>query len=129
MIKKYRDQRIRFIGGVYDKNILNNLRHFSKIYFHGHSVGGTNPSLLEAMACGCRIAAHANMFNQAILQNEADYFSNDKDVSEILNNSVEEQIIDQRTQINLQKIRSVYNWDRVVNEYEQLMLQLCSKRH
>ena len=54
---------IRFLGGIYDQELLNNLRHYSNIYFHGHQVGGTNPSLLEAMGAGALVAAHRNIFN------------------------------------------------------------------
>ena len=46
---------VRFLGGIYNFKVLDDLRHFSSAYFHGHSVGGTNPSLLEAMAAGCFI--------------------------------------------------------------------------
>ena len=45
------------MGPVFDQPELNNLRYYSARYFHGHSVGGTNPSLLEAMACGNAIIA------------------------------------------------------------------------
>src|SRR5687767_9388934 len=65
--EKYSNEKLRFPGAIYDQEVLNNLRYFSAIYFHGHSVGGTNPSLLEAMACGCNIAAHGNEFNKAVL--------------------------------------------------------------
>lgn len=54
------------------------------LYFHGHSVGGTNPSLLEAMACAGTIAAHNNLFNAAVLENAACYFSSAEDVTRIL---------------------------------------------
>jgi len=46
---------------------LNSIRALADWYFHGHSVGGTNPSLLEAMACGAMIASHSNPFNKAVL--------------------------------------------------------------
>mgnify|MGYP003693990889 CR=1 FL=1 len=46
----------------------------------GIPVGGTNPSLLEAMACGCNIAAHENVFNNAILGDDCDYFSDPEDI-------------------------------------------------
>ena len=68
-------KNIRFIGGVYDINALNNLRHFSNLYFHGHTVGGTNPSLLEAMASSALICANDNEFNSTILGDDAFYFS------------------------------------------------------
>src|SRR5437764_11687109 len=73
--KKYSDSRkYIYIGGIYDIVIINNLRYFSNLYFHGHSVGGTNPSLLEAMSSGALIAAHDNVFNRAILEEDAFYF-------------------------------------------------------
>ncbi|MEQ3690773.1 MAG: DUF1972 domain-containing protein, partial [Flavobacterium sp.] len=52
------NKNIRFMGAIYNLEHLNNLRYFSKLYFHGHSVGGTNPSLLEAMASKALIVAH-----------------------------------------------------------------------
>ena len=64
-------ERIRFLGGIYNQNFLNHLRYYSSLYFHGHSVGGTNPSLLEAMGSGALIAAHNNIFNKAILEKDA----------------------------------------------------------
>lgn len=81
---KYPDTRIQFRGPVYDQLLLNNLRHFAHFYFHGHSVGGTNPSLLEAMACGCRILAHDNAFNRSVLENNALYFKDPEDLAGIL---------------------------------------------
>ncbi|HET9824696.1 MAG TPA: DUF1972 domain-containing protein [Chitinophagaceae bacterium] len=128
LMKKYTGKGIRFPGGVYDKNILNNLRYFSKLHFHGHSVGGTNPSLLEAMACACCIVAHENVFNRVVLQNDAEYFASAKDVSNILNVNLSEETIDQRKQKNLEKIRSVYTWDKVISDYEQLMRELLRSR-
>jgi glycosyltransferase involved in cell wall biosynthesis len=56
-----KDNRIQFIGAIYNNaQKIHTLRAFSYIYFHGHSVGGTNPSLLEAMASGSLIVAHNN---------------------------------------------------------------------
>ena len=127
--KKYEAQKINFVGGIYDTSMLNNLRYFSKIYFHGHSAGGTNPSLLEAMACGCRIASHDNIFNRAVLGNDADYFSDAKQISDILNEGPEKKSVEQRRQVNLEKIRSVYNWNKIIQDYEQLMLELLQKRN
>jgi hypothetical protein len=73
-------KEIRFIGAEFNMNKLNNLRYFSNIYFHGHSVGGTNPSLLEAMASKAFIVAHNNHFNKAILRENGYYFSNSQEV-------------------------------------------------
>jgi glycosyltransferase involved in cell wall biosynthesis len=81
--KYYRDQlrsratsRIRFIGGIYDQNDLNELRSNCLAYWHGHSVGGTNPSLLEALATvRGALFCHDNIYNQEVAGTEAQYFS------------------------------------------------------
>ena len=72
--KFHNDQRIIFLGALYDKAKLHSLKAFSALYFHGHSAGGTNPSLLEAMASGALIAANNNEFNVSLLQKDAYYF-------------------------------------------------------
>lgn len=120
LLKKYSCEFIQFPGAIYDQSIVNALRHFSDIYFHGHSVGGTNPSLLEAMACGCNIAAHENVFNKAILTDSAFYFSSAKDVKNILNQSIAEPIIDCRKEKNKEKIKETFNWEKIVNDYEAI---------
>lgn len=73
-------ENIKFIGGIYNLEHLNNLRYFSNLYFHGHSVGGTNPSLLEAMSSKALIVANNNDFNKSILQDNAFYFESPEDI-------------------------------------------------
>lgn len=68
------DERIQFQGPIFDNVRVRAMQNNSYLYFHGHSVGGTNPSLLEAMASEALIAAHNNPFNQAVLTNDAFYF-------------------------------------------------------
>ncbi len=79
--KKFKaDKRILFAGAIYDSAVTHTLKYFSHLYFHGHSVGGTNPSLLEAMGSRSLIAAHHNEFNHSVLQKDAYYFQSAKDV-------------------------------------------------
>lgn len=108
-------ESIRFLGGIYDLNVLNQLRHFCRIYFHGHSVGGTNPSLLEAMASGALIAAHRNPFNEAVLESDALYFSSPAEISECITTAVISS--DNWKQNNLRKISEKYSWDHIINQY------------
>jgi glycosyltransferase involved in cell wall biosynthesis len=75
---------VRFLGGIYDYEVLSALRWHADIYFHGHSVGGTNPSLVEAMATNAFIAAHDNPFNRAVLGDSALYFDDADDVAALL---------------------------------------------
>lgn len=74
--------KVSFMGAIFDDDRLNELRFNAAIYFHGHSVGGTNPSLLEAMACGCQIVAHHNEFNKAVLGEDAYYFKDEVSLGE-----------------------------------------------
>lgn len=108
---------IKFTGGIYDKDTLNNLRYFSKIYFHGHTVGGTNPSLLEAMAAGALICAHNNEFNSAILGDNGFYFSNTDDVTDALINIIRSDHTE-KIRSNLDLVRTQYTWAKIVDDYE-----------
>lgn len=125
--KKYSHPGILFRGSIFDMQLLDQLRYFSRIYFHGHSVGGTNPSLLEAMACGCRIAAHDNPFNKAVLGEAAHYFSNAGAVAAILESEQDASILKKWKEINLGKIRTQYHPDQIISAYENLMLTACSQ--
>lgn len=115
--RKYKKvESIKFLGGLYNYELLDNIRYFSKIYFHGHSVGGTNPSLLEAMGCSCFIAAHDNPFNRYVLGNDALFFNNIDDICNIINGSFED-IKYLYSKNNLKKIETIYNWDVVAQKY------------
>ena len=117
---------IKFLGGIYDTGGVNSLRHFSKAYFHGHSVGGTNPSLLEAMACGSFIIAHNNEFNQSVLEGNGMFFSNSTDLAQIIINldktlSHKEMAFKMN---NKELIQTKYNWDLIVNAHEEFFTTL-----
>lgn len=117
---------LRFTEGIYDAAIINNLRYYSRLYYHGHSVGGTNPSLLEAMACRALIAAHDNPFNQAVLGEEAFYFRDKKDIAALSKDFLNKEEKGQWLRDNLQKIRQTYNWPAVVDAYERLMVEVAA---
>jgi hypothetical protein len=115
---KYKQcKNIVFLGGIYNQNTLNNLRYFSNLYFHGHTVGGTNPSLLEAMASSSLICANNNIFNKAILENDAYYFNTHNDVTTILNQAITKENND-FIKANIIKIKTKYDWQIIINEYE-----------
>lgn len=120
---KYKDNRIRFVRGTYKKEKINNLRYFSHLYFHGHSVGGTNPGLLEAMASGCLIVAHDNKFNREVLGDKASYFIDEIDVANAIDHL--EHGVAQQEQIkrNTLKIKDHYNWQLIAEEYEVVFQQ------
>lgn len=121
--RRYNNPLVKFEGPLYDPSMLNDLRAFSKIYFHGHSVGGTNPSLLEAMACSCFIAAHDNVFNKSVLGNNALYFSSAADISKLISDPADESFHLDAIRANLDKIRTEYAPQKVLDAYEALCLR------
>jgi glycosyltransferase involved in cell wall biosynthesis len=119
-------KNIRFLGGIYNLEHLDNLRYHSNLYFHGHTVGGTNPSLLEAMASQALVIAHNNDFNKGVLQQNAYYFSNPKEVKNILEKIKKIDNL-QFVQNNYDSIVKNFNWDKINGEYLQLFEQCFSR--
>lgn len=117
---------IKFMGGIYDINHLNNLRYFSNLYFHGHSVGGTNPSLLEAMASKALIIAHNNNFNKGVLKENAYYFSNSLEVKKILN-SIKKNNNLQFVENNFLAVSNEFNWNKINGDYLKLFEECMDK--
>jgi glycosyltransferase involved in cell wall biosynthesis len=126
LTRKYDRENIRFTGPVYEPALINNLRYFSSVYFHGHSVGGTNPSLLEAMACSCNIIAHDNVFNRSVLQQGGKYFTDSASIATHLLGSEEPET--EIIEFNLERIRNTYNWQMIVEKYEEIMFELIKSK-
>ncbi len=122
------DENIRFVGWVGDRTLLTNLRHFAAIHFHGHSVGGTNPSLLEAMAAGSLIAAHDNIFNRSVLGDDAFYFATSNDVANMVKKHARSSKEREKFAAgNLRRIETLYNWDTVADMYEKMLNEVVIK--
>jgi len=111
-------KNIRFLNGIYDISVLNNLRYYSCLYFHGHTVGGTNPSLLEAMASSALICAHDNIYNASILRDNAYYFREAEKVAEILD-AVKRHEPENKFKIakNIHTIETSYTWAQIITDY------------
>ena len=122
LTKKYKKYpNIQFLGGIYNQNHLNNLRHYSNLYFHGHTVGGTNPSLLEAMASNALIVAHKNEFNATILGEDAFYFLNSNEIGKILIKIQDKNNWNSYLQNNKLKIENTYSWEIINSSYLDFM--------
>jgi glycosyltransferase involved in cell wall biosynthesis len=121
-IKSYlKDDRVIFLGFISSINVLNNLRYYSNLYFHGHTVGGTNPSLLEAMASNSLICANDNSFNKLILEKHAFYFNSSSDITKIVNSTNKTEHVDW-CKINTNKINDNYKYSSIVSQYEQILI-------
>ncbi len=128
LFKKYNSKQIQFLGSIFDKNILNQLRYFCKLYFHGHSSGGTNPSLLEAMASSAIICAHDNKFNRAVLKENSLFFKDELQIAEniiqIPNNQIKKKWIDD----NIYRIKEIYNWEKIISKYYDIIIQISKRK-
>ena len=119
----HQHQKIIFAGPVYDQKQLNTLRYFSNLYYHGHSVGGTNPSLLEAMASGALIVAFSNIFNKYILGKEGYYFNNQHELTNHIRFLSKENGSPQPV-INKSRIIEEFSWEKVILDYYNLISNL-----
>jgi glycosyltransferase involved in cell wall biosynthesis len=118
---------IFFLGAIYNTNHLDNLRYYSYVYFHGHSVGGTNPSLLEAMASNAFIIANENEFNKSVLGKNALYFKEVNDIKHHLE-SIDQTNYQQTIDANRRKIQDKYSWDTINNAYLSYFEELLTKK-
>lgn len=125
--RRFSSDKIKWLGGVYDQNLLDSLRFYCRLYFHGHSVGGTNPSLLEAMVCQALICAHENNFNKSVLGQNAFYFKNDEQVANCINQTKKEQYNRTWKINNTKKILAQYQWEQIINQYEDLFLRAIAE--
>lgn len=126
--RKFRnDERIQFKGANFDNAVVRALQNNAHLYFHGHSVGGTNPSLLEAMASEALIAAHNNPFNKSVLHTDAFYFNDASDVRHLVETVQRKDTEQKMVQNNLYKIQYQFNWEKIISEYEALILE-CYKK-
>lgn len=113
--------KILFLGAIYDAETLCMLRQHCLGYVHGHSVGGTNPSLLEAMASRNFIIAHDNAFNKDVCGPFARYFSNSVDVSNLVASA--EQDHDDSSLLGWKAFErtAAYSWEHVAEQYHELL--------
>jgi glycosyltransferase involved in cell wall biosynthesis len=116
--------RIRILGFIYDKEILQELRCNCYAYVHGNEAGGTNPALLQAMASGCFVISRDVPFNREVLKNSGIYFQkNVDDVCEKMSWALQSpDEIRRKGEEGRNIIKNSYSWEAVVDEYEKLFL-------
>jgi glycosyltransferase involved in cell wall biosynthesis len=120
LMKKYkRFKNIFMIESIYDVNVLDQIRSNCFIYIHGHSVGGTNPSLVEAMFLGLPIVAYNCVFNRATTGNLAIYFSTSEELKNIVKN-LDNAVLSRLKSLMYNYASSNYRWTLIVKKYEDI---------
>jgi len=119
------DSRIRFLGGLWDQQLLDQLYANAFSYLHGHSVGGTNPSLLRAMGGAAPVLAWDVGFNREVAGTEAGYFATPSQLSALLENAeADAASFGERGERLRERARNTYDWDDVADGYEDLGLRI-----
>ncbi|GGE65104.1 glycosyltransferase involved in cell wall biosynthesis [Paenalcaligenes hominis] len=116
---------VQFLGAIYDKSTLAALRYHSYLYIHGHQVGGTNPSLVEALAAGNPVIAHDNDFNRWVTGSEAAVFFKDTTgfaqlLSELLANPERAQAMKKAARL---RHAEQFTWEQILHDYEELLTE------
>jgi glycosyltransferase involved in cell wall biosynthesis len=113
---------VLFPGAIYEKNAITALRYFARIYVHGHKVGGTNPSLVEAIGAGNAILAHDNEFNRWVAKDGAIYFNDQASADEAFDRLIgDEELV---KELRLKSKENYYNnfqWNDILHQYEILL--------
>ena len=120
-----KDKRIKFVGTVYDQELLTKIRENAYGYIHGHEVGGTNPSLLEALATTDLNLLLDVGFNEEVGEDGALYFNKlTNNLASLINklDSYNEDQILEYSQNAKQRIEYEYTWKKIITDYERLFL-------
>lgn len=121
------DDRIALLGGIYDQPLLDELYANSLTYLHGHSVGGTNPSLLRAMGAASASIAFDVVFNREVLGEEGRYFADAREAAAMIE-AAEGDVAATMQSGALLQLRAAdrYDWDVVTDGYEALAERLAT---
>lgn len=128
-LKKIKDKRIKLLGPIYNENHIRELHCNCFAYIHGNEVGGTNPALLKAMGYGnCVIALNVS-YNKEVLRDSGFYFEKSKvslmdTLVKLLNNS---KLVLKYRKKAITRIKKTYLWEKIVNEYENLIINTVKK--
>lgn len=123
-----RDSRIRLLGGVWDQAVLDELYASSFTYLHGHSVGGTNPSLLRAIGAGAPVVAYDVVFNREVLRDAGEYFRTSGELTGLLEKAEADPQLTRERGVAATRRAADYDWDDVADAYGRLAADLAARR-
>lgn len=119
---------VKFIGAVYEHSALDALRFFASLYIHGHTVGGTNPSLIEALGASQPVLAHDNQFNRWVAGEKAEYFNSVEECSAaldcLLNDGTK---LSEMAEASQNRFNELFTWETVLKQYENLLVRYTEK--
>lgn len=115
---------VDFVGAIYDSETVNALRFFARVYVHGHQVGGTNPSLVEALGAGNAVIAHDNPFNRWVVADGAIYAKSAEDFDSAFKKIFADNKLHTKLKNNTQEnFQTRFQWEAILSAYEDLLLE------
>lgn len=126
-IQKTADGRVRLLGGVWDQDLLDQLYAGALTYVHGHSVGGTNPSLLRAIGAGSPVLAFDVSFNREVVGEAGRYFTTPDSVAGQLEAAEADPAGQERHSAVARRRAADYDWDQVTDGYEAMLRRLAAQ--
>lgn len=115
---------IMFVGAIYEQARVQALRFFARFYIHGHTVGGTNPSLVEALGAGSPVLAQDNKFNRWVAGEGAFYFSIETECAEKISELIEnDEKISTMKAASIQQYTQNFSADKIHGAYEKLLME------
>ncbi len=123
-VLKAASDEVVFVGAIYEPERVKAIRYHSLGYMHGHTIGGTNPSLVEALAAGNPVFAHNNAYNRWVADQAGVYFETADELSAQL-----DEVLGDKDKLNalheaaLARHALEFTWERVAGQYEQLLLR------
>ena len=121
-VKASASDEVRFVGAIYDKTVVQSLRLHSAAYVHGHQVGGTNPSLVEALGAGNPVIAHDNRFNRWVAGDGAIYFSGAEAYSACMDELLAHpEKFKAMGAASRQRYAEAFTWPHVLAQYAELL--------
>ena len=117
------DPRVKFVGTVYDQDLLKYIRKEAFAYIHGHEVGGTNPGLLEALAQTDLNLVLGVSFNQTVAKDTAQYWTKETgNLAHLIDQVDSLEDASQWGQLAKTNMKQNFTWEKIVGEYEELFL-------
>jgi glycosyltransferase involved in cell wall biosynthesis len=111
-------------GAIYDQATVKALRYHARAYMHGHTVGGTNPSLVEALAAGNMVIAHDNRYNRWVAGDAAIYFNDTDDLSARIDEALaDDALVARCSKAARARAREAFRWEDVLAAYEKEALR------
>lgn len=126
MVLAAASDEVLFLGAIYDQATVAALRYHSLAYCHGHRVGGTNPSLVEALGAGCAVLAHDNPFNRWVAGAAAMYFSNEDECAQAMETMLKDPAgVGHLRAASRQRHADSFTWPAVLQAYDALLTSAC----